>query len=509
MTRAETSSRLLLRNALLGFIGLALPLLTGAITIPFVIRGLGTERFGLLSLVWVVLGYFTSLDVGLGRAVTKYVAEALGSGNKDKVARLVWSGIALQGSLGLLGTFVLVLVIPVLVARISSISPALLEEARLTLYALAPAVPIIWISSSFTGVLEAAQRFDLANAVKVAFEPLTFLLPLVGVVWGLGLPGIAALLLLTKIIALLANVRFCLEVFPQLAEFSLDQRSVRSLLSFGGWITVSSLLGPTIKYAERLLLVSFLSATALTFYTVPYEMVSRVVVFPASIALALFPSFSYQSADTHKELKDMFVRPLKYLLFLMTTIMVISVALSEQILATWLGAEFAQSSAAVFRILALSFFVNSLAYVPFAAIHGLGRPDLKAKLDLIEMPLLLVLCWWLIPRLGLVGAGAAKLSVTILDTVCLFWMGMRVSGLRVSDLLSAGVGKALGVSSMFALVTLAFMLGLRAESPHSPLPTWLVLTFLVCAYALAFLKVGIDDKDRAAFRGVQELVLRK
>jgi O-antigen/teichoic acid export membrane protein len=38
---------------------------------------LGVERFGLLSIAWVVLEYFVIFDCGLGRASAKYVAEAL------------------------------------------------------------------------------------------------------------------------------------------------------------------------------------------------------------------------------------------------------------------------------------------------------------------------------------------------------------------------------------------------------------------------------------------------
>jgi len=81
---SNISGKLLARNTLLNFIGQILPLIVGVVTIPFVIQGLGTERFGLLSLAWVVLGYFAIFDLGLGRATTKFVAEALGRGDEKK-----------------------------------------------------------------------------------------------------------------------------------------------------------------------------------------------------------------------------------------------------------------------------------------------------------------------------------------------------------------------------------------------------------------------------------------
>ena len=69
---------ILARNTIFNFIGQAIPVIAGIITLPFIIKGLGTQRFGLLSLALVILGYFAVFDLGLGRATTKFVAESVG-----------------------------------------------------------------------------------------------------------------------------------------------------------------------------------------------------------------------------------------------------------------------------------------------------------------------------------------------------------------------------------------------------------------------------------------------
>ena len=90
------TGQLLVRNVLLNAIGQALPLAVGLVVIPFIVHGLGPDRFGLLSLAWVVMGYFTLFDLGLERATTKFVAEALGKGDEDKIPRLVWTAVMVQ-----------------------------------------------------------------------------------------------------------------------------------------------------------------------------------------------------------------------------------------------------------------------------------------------------------------------------------------------------------------------------------------------------------------------------
>src|SRR6266581_239871 len=64
--RLEITGRLLTRNWILNLAGQVLPLFVALPAMPYVIRGLGTERFGILSIAWVLLSYTTALDLGLG-----------------------------------------------------------------------------------------------------------------------------------------------------------------------------------------------------------------------------------------------------------------------------------------------------------------------------------------------------------------------------------------------------------------------------------------------------------
>jgi len=64
---------LLARNTLLNLLGQVIPLLIGLATIPYIVRGLGTERFGVLAIAWVLRGYFSLLDLGLGQAASQEI----------------------------------------------------------------------------------------------------------------------------------------------------------------------------------------------------------------------------------------------------------------------------------------------------------------------------------------------------------------------------------------------------------------------------------------------------
>jgi O-antigen/teichoic acid export membrane protein len=91
----------------------------------------------------------------------------------------------------------------------------------------------------------------------------------------------------------------------------------------------------------------------------------------------------------------------------------------------WLGAEFAQHSFRVLQFLAVGVFLNSLAYVPFTLLLGAGRPDVTARLHLIELPLYLGILWWLISTRGIEGAAIAWTARVAVDALLLFVLAKR------------------------------------------------------------------------------------
>ncbi len=67
-----TGSRRLARNVLWNLLGTGAPLLMALVAIPMLIEGLGTARFGVLTLAWTVVGYFSLVSLELGRTSLSY-----------------------------------------------------------------------------------------------------------------------------------------------------------------------------------------------------------------------------------------------------------------------------------------------------------------------------------------------------------------------------------------------------------------------------------------------------
>ena len=89
------------RNALWNLAGTAIPMAAGLALIPFTLNRLGSEAFGVLTLVWGLIGYFSVFDLGVGRALTVQLSQLTAKGETVDAGALVRSGMLLTLAAGL------------------------------------------------------------------------------------------------------------------------------------------------------------------------------------------------------------------------------------------------------------------------------------------------------------------------------------------------------------------------------------------------------------------------
>ena len=429
---SQLRNNLIVRNSLLNFSGQLIPLIVGAVAIPFVIRGLGVENFGILSLAWMLLGYFTVFDLGMGRATTKFISEEIRNGSAGNLRDIFWKSCWINLFLGLGGGIIIGSLSTVLAEKIFKITPALTHEANIAFTILASSCPLVLVSLTFRGTLEAAQRFEYINVVAIIASSLNYVLPLVGIYAGLGVRGIVFLLMIARLCSALSYFFLCLKVFPELRKnIPFNLKRTRRMLLYGGWVSVSNIVNPILIYLDRFLIGSIISMAAVAYYTAPYEMVSRVSILPTSLAMTLFPSFSAIRSDEREGLTSLCVRSTKALFLLMGILVAVLIFLANDILRLWLGSQFADISTTLVQILLVGILMNSLAQIPYALIQGLGRPDITAKLHLIELVFYIPMALFFVKTMGLVGGAIACTIRVSVDSILLFIASTKFINIRI------------------------------------------------------------------------------
>jgi O-antigen/teichoic acid export membrane protein len=486
----------LIRNSTLNAIGQAAPMVVGLVAIPTVIAWLGKERLGVLFLAWMLLGYFGLLDLGIGRATTRFVAQANGEGRRDRIAPVVWAGAWVHLLMGLLAGGLFALSTFPIVSRLLAIPGPLVEESRAALLLLSTAVPFVFLSSHFAGVLEAEGRFGHSNAVRAVFGALLYGLPLVGVLLGFALPGVVALLAGSRVLQGVVTLAVALAAVPELRRRPTARAAqARALLAYGSWITVSSVLAPLLTYADRLLIASLLGMQALADYSVSFELIIKTSVLSQAVTQTVFPAVSGLAGHAPEEASDLQARSLRYLVLAAGSLLLAAAVYAPELLRLWLGGASADESALVLRILALGVLCNAVGAVMVAGLQGAGRPDLIAKAHLCEGPIYLGLAYLGIRAAGIAGAAGVWTLRVLADALLLAYFSRQVRGRATPRLAQDLWRPAAALCGLGAALVAIRAVGTAAHAWQGALACGAYAAFAFCAWRWL-----LDARDRLAFR---------
>lgn len=419
------------RNTLINLLGALAPMLVSLLTLPPYLRVIGEVRFGVLTLVWIVFGYFLIFDLGLGRAMAHHVAKA---SDPSTIRKLFWSGVTLNGALGLAAGLLLWGVSHLLLGTAIPVPPEFMGEVRGALPWLALAMPLATVGSVLSGVLEGKERFLTLNLLGVTGATLSQLAPLMlAMAVGPALGGLVGVVTAVRILSTALASYACWRTVPELGFPVFDRASARQLLGFGGWVTVSGVITPLLSTVDRLMIGAMAGAQALTHYTVPSSLVSRAQIISSSLASTLFPRFSQQEPLAAREGARLAMRCLAAV---MTPLVVIGMLLLGPFLEVWVGHALAVTAAPIGTVLLIGIWINSLAWIPFTLLQGLGRPDVTARIHAIEvLPYMGALALGLAIA-GPLGAAWAWSFRVLADLALLF----RAARLPLSDLGSIAPG---------------------------------------------------------------------
>ena len=412
----------LFKNLLWSILGTGLPMIVAIVAIPRLLEGIGLVRFGILSLAWVVVGYFSLFDLGLGRAMTQLVSQRIGEGAQKEIPAIFRSGMMLMTLLGIVGAILVWLISPWLVETKLAIPADLRMETLSAFYWLAASIPVVIVTTGLRGILEAYQRFDVVNIVRIPLGVLTYLAPLVVLAYSVRLPDMVVALVMSRLVACAAYLWVCLRLYPELTRrTALDTTPIREMLSFGGWMTVSNIVGPLLIYLGRLLLAVLVSAEAVAYFSTPYDVVINLLTIPSILVSVYFPMFSRQLAAAPQLARGQYRQAMAYNVVAVLPFSLATFLLARPMLAWWINPEFAQHSFRVAQFIAVGVFINSIGIIAQSLVQAYGRPDLTAKLHMLELVLYVPYLWWLTKEYGIDGTAMAW-TIRVLISAVVLWI---------------------------------------------------------------------------------------
>ena len=414
------------RNTLWNLAGSILPLVAGAALIPYTLARLGHEAFGILTLIWGLIGYFNLFDMGVGRALTFKLSRLKADATILEIGPTLKAGMLLTLGAGLAGAALIWALAPGLAGSWLKISPALQQDALLAFLIAAIGVLPTTLASGLRGALEGLDRFAASNISRILLGLWMFVLPGWAVYFhGNALWIIALYLVLGRFLVVLGMGWQLRMHLWRGAESPLQGRHFRSLWNYGFWVSISGIVGPLMVYGDRFFVSAAVGAGQLPLYAIPQEGLLRLLLLPAALTGALLPRLASMNDEaTARSYRQGSLR----IAVCMLIVCVLAAALAYPVLALWLSAEFARTALPVTLILCAGIWVNSMALMPYTLLHAKGNPRLTAVFHLAELALYLFAVWFLSSRFGLVGAALAWLARVTLDLALLRLAVRRLYG---------------------------------------------------------------------------------
>lgn len=445
--RDPTPLGLIARNAPLVALGEVVPLVAAVVAMPLLLAQLGVDRLGILSLAWVVIGYFSLFDLGIGRATTQLVAARLAAGRAGEVPGVVRTSLVLLLALGAAGGLVLAALAPWLTAHALRVPPALDAETRISFVLLALTLPLVVVSSGLRGVLEAERRFAAVAALRAALGVVSFVGPLAILPLAPTLPAVILVIAAGRVMLCAVALGLCRDVLMRAGACA--QRAVAGeLVRFGGWLSVSNAVSPLLVLLDRFVVGAVVSVGAVAFYATPLEVVQRAGIVPIAIGTVLFPAMAASVLSDPRHARDLFATGLRLCLLGVAPVLLLLVLWTREGLELWLGAAFAAESVAVVRWIAPGLLVNALGCAALFALQAAGRPDLPARFHVAELVAYVPLLTWLAARHGLEGAAIAWSLRVGLDALLLMVAAQKRFPLAPRALASLLATTALGLAAL-------------------------------------------------------------
>ncbi|HYZ48694.1 MAG TPA: flippase [Sphingomonas sp.] len=436
------------RNATYNLIGAVLPILLALVTVPIYLKLVGTDRYGVLAIAWLLLGYFGLFDLGLGKATTYSIAALKDASAQDR-ADVFWTAIVTNIIMGALGGLVLYAAADLFFDQIFKVDARLRPEILASVPYLALAVPIATMTGVLSGALQARDRFLETNMISVLSTSLFQVFPLaVALAWGPNLSGLLIASVAARAVAIAVLWWRCHILITRGQKVRYDRSQIKDLLGYGGWVTITGLFGPILVILDRFAIGAVLGARAVTVYTVPFQLAQRIAIFPNALVTAVFPRLPTASPDERLALSE---KAIRVLLASISVPIMAGIYILHPFLDLWVGRELGREAAAVGTVIVFGYWVNAFAVVPYSWLQGTGRPDVVTKVLLAQIPPYLVLLYAGMKGFGLIGCATVFALRCSADFLLMWWAARRklqpaqliglvalplLAGVILSDLLS-------------------------------------------------------------------------
>jgi O-antigen/teichoic acid export membrane protein len=374
---------------------------------PFLLHRLGDEQYGIWVLALTLTfagGYLSLADLGLQQASVRLIAEARSRRDAREISEIASVTFYVYLALGIV-LAILIASLAGTIADVFDVAAGAQHTATLVFLLVGLQIGFDLPAAGLLAVVEGAQRYGLLRLIDVVGRVLWAGLIVLLVVQGHGVVALAGVSLALAVLDMGAAVWAAKRTNPELhLSLRLVHRgSLRRIVHSSTGVMGLRILATVYSQMDRIIVGTVLSVAAVARYEVAYKIHSLAAITLGVAPSAVLPVAAYLNAATDRaRLRELYLRGTRYSVVLCVPLCVAGIIYTRAILATWVGDQYLDMTAAtrlflLYPALAIALVVGQTMLV------GLGRMRRMLAFHAGAVTVNLVVSIVLARRLGVIG----------------------------------------------------------------------------------------------------------
>lgn len=391
-------------NAISNWTSLFVHIVVGFFLTPLIIRHLGQSGYGIWVLVGSFIGYYGLLNLGVGSAITRYIARYSAQNDAKSLNQTANTALVMFCVTGLLAIMISFLAAEPL-ARFFKIDAEHFAEFKRIVWILGVATGLSFPSGVFSALITARERYVAVNVVNIAATLLRTGLTVAILLAGYGLAGIAYPTLAATVLSIIAFIVLAKQiapefhVHPRLANFAV----LKMLLVYGGFTVIIAVADILRLKIDSIVIGRMVGMAEVSVYGVAAVLIQYMLKVVASGMGVLTPRFAaLDGAGNRQELQSTFLRSLSVSSFIACGVGLMALLFGRSFLFLWVGKDF-EAAVPVLSILAVS-YMFALSQTPgIGLMYAFNKHRYYAAATIVEAIANVTLSILLAPRYGIIG----------------------------------------------------------------------------------------------------------
>jgi len=333
----------LVKNTTFNSLSIFINIILNFLLLPYVLRTIGVELYGIYILIITLSGYFNIMEVGVGTATVKFISQHFIKKEKQEINEILINSLIIYFLTGLVIASFLIL-ISIFFINCFNIPQEYLFLTKYTLRFVSIALLINWPLRLFRKVLEGKQDYVITSGLSAVFEIAKFILIII-FLRKCDNPFLFYIFL-NFICQIFLNLFFCIYSFRSLDFLKLDyflisKKAFKKIFRFSTILYICNIIGILIYNTDKIVISLFLNVSSISLYEISFKIHQFVRIINGLTSSALLPLISsLHSKGDNKKINEIFFKGQKYTIIIVLPTAISVIIFAKYIILYWLGPDY-------------------------------------------------------------------------------------------------------------------------------------------------------------------------